>query len=987
MPSELIHSKTSADAPAPHGEVAFDETDRSLQTSESKLAKALLKCVDVVIAVLILILPFVMGGREAWGHWLLITAAGTLGVSWCVYSAVASHRYRISWLELFFVSGLAIAWFQLQPQSADQLAKFSSEYQRLLPTWATTQSVDSATTSPEALHWKTLSFTPVETRHGIAVLLAYGLIALVFFQRLSTQQDCQRALQVVAVSGTLMTLFGLLQWASSNGKFFWVYEHPFTDPNDHLKAAFTNRNHFAQFIALSIGPLLWWLVTLIRRALLGNDTESTATALPFASKLKASSKSGSAANSRKRTAEDSSRMLTVPILMLVVCIAVVGLSVLLSLSRGGMLAAIAAVFVAVVGLWRGFNLPGTMAALFLGTSIIVFSGLAFVDQEKVQTKIEELISGDAERVDAGGVRRAAWAADAKVIRQFPWLGTGIGSHRDVYSLYMDNYADYATFELTHAESSYIHLALEAGLIGCGLLILGLVWFLSRLAWGYFKEASYDKRSILVAVAASSAAGILHAVTDFIWYVPAIVVVSLMMVAIGLSSVSRQRNATTAPSGIPLPKVVWFTMALLCAMTAGGAQNDLLARIDAEQHWYASLNTKLQKPLDDDGFSDLKAGDTITLDDEADFEEDKPRQLTPEERRKQRIAEIEYLKARIQHLRLCIEARPDQHRPQLAMAENLLRLFDLLQQESSNPLPLNMVRDAAVSANFESTSELRQWLEISCENRIQLVYMADLLARQSLAQCPVQGYGYLNLLETSFVRHLGDQNGKDLLAQALLVRGHDPRVLYVAGREALMETDQDSAFKYWNTVFHSSEYFRMNILKLLAPQVEARFFVYQFQPNAKELMDMLMVYIALERPEESDFIRRQLCEVIPKESPSIDDEDERLRMLMFGSQFAIELEDYPLAATILEQTLADFPSAYDAHHRLAVTYYELERYQHALVHLKWCHEWDPGSEWVPELIRSSRSKLVEIAEAKASGTSIIRQAAWQQPHIPNGTVQQ
>lgn len=983
MLSELNNSTASVKADTASGKPA----------TQSTAARVLLKCVDVLIGVLILVLPFVMGGREAWGHWLLITAAGALGTCWCLYAAVAGHRYRFSWLELFFLAGLAIVWFQLQPQAADQLARFSTEYQRLLPNWAAAQSVDPSTASAESIHWKTISFTPAETRHAIAVLLAYGLVALVFFQRLRTQQDCQQALQAVAVSGVLMTLFGLLQWASSNGKFFWIYEHPFTDPTEHLKAAFTNRNHFAQFLALSLGPLLWWLVTLIRRALSVDAAFVTSTAVTSAavtsavsiskSKSKAPKKSSSTGSAFTLTTEDSSRMLTIPILILVVCIATVGLSVLLSLSRGGMLASVAAVFVAILGLWRGFNLPGTMAALLLGTSVIVFSGLAFVDQEQVQTRIEELISGDAEKVDAGGVRRAVWAADAKVIRQFPLLGTGIGSHRDVYSLYMDNYADFATFELTHAESSYIHLALEAGLIGFGLLALGLLWFVARLTWGYFKETSYDRRSIIVAVAASAAAGMLHAVTDFIWYVPAIVVVSLLLVAVGLNSVSRQISPSEPSTGIPLPQFVWLGMAVLCAVTAGWAQPNLLARVEAEQHWYASLNTKLQKPLDDDGFGDLKAGDTIILDENKSSDDDESPELTPAERQKQRLAEIEYLKLRLHHLRLCIKARPDQHRPQLAMAENLLRLFDLLQHESTNPLPLNMVRDAAVSANFESTEDLKQWLEAACEDRIQLIYMADKLSRQALAHCPIQGYGYLNLLETSFISHLGDQHGKDLLAQAILVRGHDPRVLYIAGREALMENDRGLAFEYWNTVFHSSEYFRLNILKMLAPQVEARFFIHQFQPDAEELMDLLRVYTALERPQDSDLIRRQLCTVIPEESPSIDDEDERLHLLLFASQFAIELQDHSLAANILEQTLVDFPSAYDAHHRLAVTYYELEHYQQALVHLKWCHEWDPGSEWVPELIRSSRSKLLEIAEAQNSDQPAIQKASWQQSGLPAG----
>lgn len=947
-------------------------------------SRGLLKCVDVLIAVLILVLPFVMGGREAWGHWLLITAAGSLGCCWCAYATVSGTRYRVSWLEVFFIAGLGIAWFQLQPQSAEKLATFSPEYQRLLPHWGETQGATA-----EQAEWKTISFTPTETRHAIRVLLAYCLIALVFFQRLKTERECQRALRSVAASGVVMAVFGLLQWASSNGKFFWVYEHPFTDPTEHLKAAFTNRNHFAQFLALSMGPLLWWLVTLIRRALVTENSATSASpkqSLSNRLRRKQAKKAGSQNSAFALATGDSTRMLTIPILVLVVCVATVGLSVLLSLSRGGMIATTAAVIITGAGLWRGFNLPGTMAALLLGTSVIVFTGLAFFDQDQVQTRIEELISGDADQVDAGGVRRAVWAADAKVIERFPLLGTGIGSHRDVYPLYMDNYADFATFELTHAESSYIHLALEAGLIGCGLLILGLLWFLGRLAWGYFCRKSYEQRSLIVAVAASAAAALLHAVTDFIWYVPAIVVTSLMLVAIGLNSVSSHLISEDSPRGVPLPRIVWLAMGILCAMTAGFVQSDLLARVDAEKHWYASLNTELRKPLDDDGFSDLKPGDTIVLDDEPiSLDDEQEPEITPEQRRNQRLAEIEYLKTRIQHLRQCIKARPDQHRPQLAMAENLIRLFDLLQSESTNPLALNMVRDAAISAEFQSTEELHQWLETACENRIQLIFLADQLSRKALAHCPIQGYGYLNLIETSFINSVDNKHSNDLLDQAILVRGHDPRVNYVAGREALMANDQVTAFRYWNSVFHSSEYFRLNILKMLAPQVPAGFFVQQFQPNGEELVDLLRVYEALDRPHESNLIRRRLCQVLPEESPSVSDDDERLRLLLLASQFAMELEDNPLAVRILKDTLEVFPTAYDAHHRLAVTLYELENYQESLVHLEWCHEWDPGSEWVPELIRSARGKITEILEAQAAVESGIRQVSLEQSSGINATM--
>ena len=133
---------------------------------DGRFARTILIAVDVLIAALIFVLPFIMGGREAWGHWFLISASLALGIAWCVYATVSGARYRISWLEGFILAGLAIAWFQIQPQSADVMQQLSAEYERLLPSWAATQ------TTEEVSAWSTPSFTPIETQHAWWVFAA-----------------------------------------------------------------------------------------------------------------------------------------------------------------------------------------------------------------------------------------------------------------------------------------------------------------------------------------------------------------------------------------------------------------------------------------------------------------------------------------------------------------------------------------------------------------------------------------------------------------------------------------------------------------------------------------------------------------------------------------------------------------------------------------------------------------------------------------------
>ena len=69
-------------------------------------------------------------------------------------------------------------------------------------------------------------------------------------QRIRHVEDVERLLRWCALSAVIMASFGIVQLLAGNGKFFWFYEHPFTTTCDGAKGSFSNRNHFAQFLAL-----------------------------------------------------------------------------------------------------------------------------------------------------------------------------------------------------------------------------------------------------------------------------------------------------------------------------------------------------------------------------------------------------------------------------------------------------------------------------------------------------------------------------------------------------------------------------------------------------------------------------------------------------------------------------------------------------------------------------------------------------------------
>lgn len=926
----------------------------------------LLKTVDGLLAGLVFVLPFIMGGREAWGCWFLITAALALGAAWGALAAVSGQRLKLTGIELLFVAGLGLVWFQTQPQTQATLNTLSPEYQRLLTDWPQTQlSADS----DAATAWSTTSLFPSETRSAWWVLLAYGVIYVVAIQRIRTVKDCHRMLKWVGLSAMLMTCFAVLQLVGTNGKFFWFYENPYTGTDQLLKGAFTNRNHFAHFLAMGIGPLLWWLTHTQRAESQGHNLQRSMNA-PVALTVGGGRSSSFA------------EVLNTKFLLLLSAVSLVSFCILVSLSRGGMLSAVIAFVVALTGLWRSLKLKGTLPMILIGGGLMLIAMLAVFGQDQIQVRVDQLVSADADNIDHSAVRRAIWAADWSAIRAFPVLGTGIGSHGEVYSTYMTNLAEYPSTQFTHAESCYIQVAMEAGFIGLGLVVAGLLLVAFRLLLGFFGHKSSLHRACIAAVAASFVADMLHAGADFLWYVPAIVVIGIVLLATGLAA---SRRTSAEPSGMLMPRPAWAVMAVVCVVALVQVQPQLFSRIESQRHWYAylrdvfnernrsqeSVNQYSETVADNQESVDEAASDAETEDavmrtpgqvaDYGDSEEAKPEE-EPD-------TDIPALRRRISLLMAAVRADPEYLPPRVALSSRMLELFEAVQAASDTPLALNQVRNAAVSADFGTVEELHEWLERAFGKRMTLAFIADRMSRESLRLCPLSGNSYRLILETGFLRDPADSRHDQLLEQLVLIRGHDPRIRFIVGREAMLKGNLEEALVHWRHVFHSSDLYRRGIVRLLAPQVPSHFFIASFEPGARELQDLLEVYDGLGRTQDSELILQRLCQVIPQEVLGIEDPDKQLNLMLVAFESSQRLQQTELAEQLLRSAIEQFPTAYKPRYFLALLLMEQQRFDEAITHLEWCYDVDPGNVWLPKLIQKAQHQSIQVAIENAIPTQL------------------
>ena len=214
-----------------------------------------------------------------------------------------------------------------------------------------------------------------------------------------------------------------------------------------------------------------------------------------------------------------------------VCGAIV--SVLLSGSRGGVISVVVemALLGALLWKWKEIRLPhqrGTMGVLGAAVAGALF--LVIIPWGTWQHL--STVEGLARTPDVTLGNRLAVSRDALAeLRDYPWLGTGLGSFESVFP-------QYQTFptELVwnHAHDDYVEALTEAGAVGGLIMLLALLLF-ARLAFRNFPERLKSPRGWVQLGAGLGCCGLLvHSFADFNLHIPANA--AWFAVCVGLSTV-------------------------------------------------------------------------------------------------------------------------------------------------------------------------------------------------------------------------------------------------------------------------------------------------------------------------------------------------------------------------------------------------------------------------------------------------------------------
>ncbi len=320
-------------------------------------------------------------------------------------------------------------------------------------------------------------------------LLKYSALASLFFlcvQSFRTRDHWRGFVWFLLVLGFGVSLFGILQHFTFNGKLYWVRELryggiPF--------GPYVNRNHFAGLMELLIPPGLAILILRAeRRDLLPLVTLFTL--FPVGALFLSASRGG--------------------IMSFVAEVVMLGVLIVLRQREKKELAAAAMVFVL-----------GGLLVSWLGIGRALERFASYKSLEVNETRRVEMLHG-------------TW----HIFLDHPLAGTGLGTLQEVFPLYETVYDGLV---VNHSHNDYAEALAETGILGglCWLAFL-LLWF-----WYSWKNIAQDRDKRFLAYHAGAFVAcfglLVHATVDFNFHIPSNALAFLLLTALATTRFPAQQS--------------------------------------------------------------------------------------------------------------------------------------------------------------------------------------------------------------------------------------------------------------------------------------------------------------------------------------------------------------------------------------------------------------------------------------------------------------
>lgn len=337
-----------------------------------------------------------------------------------------------------------------------------------------------------------LSLDPYSTRLvlvQIITLLIYFAAALAF---IDSPKRLRLIVRVVTVFGFLLAIFGLIQSFTSPGKIYWLKELPQSLPF----GPFYNRHHFAAYMEMALALPLGLL---------------------FSGAIEAEKKP-----------------------LYIFSVAMMGVALIMTGSRGGMISLVAEVVFLIVVMGgrqreaessgeekegRGGRARSALirAGLALALVFMILGGAVLFGGEGALSRFVGTVNSD----DPTTGRAHFWGVTLDIIRAHPIIGAGLGSYGLAYTEYDTRNG---LFRLEQAHNDYLQTMSDAGIVGVGL---GLFFIFLLFRTGFARRETHDKfrRGVATGALTGCFAVLVHSFFDFTLHTAANTLLFLVLVAL------------------------------------------------------------------------------------------------------------------------------------------------------------------------------------------------------------------------------------------------------------------------------------------------------------------------------------------------------------------------------------------------------------------------------------------------------------------------
>lgn len=402
------------------------------------------KTIILFISSLLIFTPIAFGSVEIWAFSLMELGILLIIFLWAIQSILLRNhdpllRTPNSKLPaILFSLFLLLILFQMLPLPSAMIKiispqTFSLRQQLLLPT--------------DQLPMTTLSFVPFLTKiEFFKWLTLIGFFLFLLKWRYFDMKTIQRLILVVFGVGLFESLYGMFE-------FFSGHKHILHLKMDHMISSvtgtFINRNAFAGYLLMVIPLSMGYLFSRQRHSM-GQST---------------------GLRHRLTSLDGKSLLIAFGVVLMI-------LGLLLSASRMG-IASLLLSFSLISILFRN---PQGRRKLSRPSILILSLALLWAAWIGLDAVISRFFTTSESFED----RWKIWQNTFQIIRDYPLLGSGIGTFTQVFPMYR---SFHIRGLVTHAENDFLQLVSETGLIGAGLLLTLFLYLFYRAMSG-LRSLSY-----------------------------------------------------------------------------------------------------------------------------------------------------------------------------------------------------------------------------------------------------------------------------------------------------------------------------------------------------------------------------------------------------------------------------------------------------------------------------------------------------------------